>query len=161
MHLEKNRDLIIYIVIIIVAIFFMIITVFGTNPETVIAIATIALVTVTVFLVRATIQLANITKNQDKPRLYFYLINEDAGVNLYIENVGKGAAIDVHFKMGSMIITFPVISLRDKIQLPVADLKEFQIENLTYKDINEMPMNSNRTVKPQLILWHNSKAFVN
>ncbi len=45
-----------------------------THSGTLIAIATIALVIATVLLVWATMQLANITKNQDKPWLHSYIM---------------------------------------------------------------------------------------
>ncbi|MBU3967692.1 MAG: hypothetical protein KKG76_10015 [Euryarchaeota archaeon] len=122
---------------------------------TITAFATIFLVIVTGLLVLATLQLANITKNQDKPWLYFYWKNDDDGVNLYVKNVGKGVAVDVQYRIGAHKRTIDAISPKEKkllSKIPVDDKEEFQIDDLTYKDINLMPMNQNRTVNPKIIL---------
>jgi phosphoribosylanthranilate isomerase len=110
MYLEKIRKMKVRIIIAIVAIASLIYVIISVDktPENITAIATVALVIVTIFLVYANSQLANITenlvyanlqlvqitKNQDKPYLHFYAKQDGS---IYIKNAGKGAALNVEY----------------------------------------------------------------
>lgn len=137
MYLEKIRKMKMRITIAIVAAVAIassiyVISVYDIKPEIFTAIATIALVIVTIFLVWANLQLVNITKNQDRPYLHFYAKRNGS---IYIKNVGKGVALNVEYmyiKNGrpeGTIRTWDALSPKEKfpldIRYPVLDNEGF------------------------------------
>lgn len=122
------------------------------------AIATVTLAIVTLFLAKATIQLANITKNQDKPWLHFYFIlgdiNKITKDMLYVKNIGKGAALDVKFTVNNGVqYTLDALAPSQKyvvLKLLSDDVKEYVIDEITYKDINEKPKKQQK-VEPKIM----------
>lgn len=110
MYLEKIRKMKERITIAIVAIASLIYVIISVDktPEIITAIATIALVIVTIYLVSANLQLVNVTKNivsanlrlvkitenQDRPYLHSYAKQDGS---IYIKNVGKGVALNVEY----------------------------------------------------------------
>lgn len=115
------------------------------HSGTITAIATIALAIVTVFLVKATIQLADISKNQDKPWLHFYYMYVDDRNQLYVKNIGKGAALEVEFtvKNGGLPAHQQKLDALAPSQefvvlsLPSDDSNIYEIDEIMYKDINK------------------------
>ncbi len=109
MYLEKIISLKVPIVITILAIVSIIITFLflGMSPETVTAIATIALVVATIYIAYFNMKL---WIAQDKPWIYYsikevnyHFINEPSRLMIFVKNVGKGAALDVQSKVDEPI----------------------------------------------------------
>lgn len=128
-----------------------------THSGTLTSIATIALVIATVFLVRATLQLANITNNQDKPCLIFDYIetkapieiadgvysNDEFRKNIFVKNIGKGHAFKIKFEFYPLSgktrnYSFDVIPSGDKKFLCTLDSLEFETSRISYYDINKI-----------------------
>ncbi|OGM11229.1 hypothetical protein A2Z22_00730 [Candidatus Woesebacteria bacterium RBG_16_34_12] len=129
------------------------------------AIATVALVIVTGFLVWATKQLVNITKNQDKPWLHFYFRLGDFKTidRLYVKNIGKGAALEVEFtlKHGLIAYTQKLDALAptqefalpgdfDSSEIPPDNSKIYEIDKIMYKDINKNAINQPK-IEPKIM----------
>jgi hypothetical protein len=133
------------------------------------AIATIALFIVTGYLAKATIQLTNITKNQDKPWLHFYFMLGDKSITndwLYVKNIGKGAALDVKFnvKIGGIPTiqqTLDALAPSQEfvvLKLPSDNTKEYEIDEISYKDINEKPINQ-QNIQPKIMNFNTYTDF--
>lgn len=132
------------------------------HSGTITAISTVALAIVTVFLVRATIQLANITKNQDKPWLHFYFMLSDGRSfnhdRLYVKNIGKGAALEVEFtvKHGGLPAyqqKLDALAPSQKfvvLDIPPDNSEIYEIDEIMYKDINKNAINQQK-IDPKIM----------
>lgn len=148
------------IVLILIVIAYLIL---GKSPETFIAIATIALVAATIYIAYFNMKL---WIAQDKPWLCSY--HKLADNRSYIKNVGKGAALGVKFTLkfgGSPRYqqSIPCLSPNEEYaftkspESPVLDTKgnvmEYEIDEITYKDINGITKNQ-KLNKPIIVdLW--------
>lgn len=144
------------------------ITALDIHYGTITAIATIALVLATVFLVKATTQLTNITKNQDKPWLHFYFMLADnrlyANDKIYVKNIGKGSAFEVKFtvkygglrayqqKLDALAPTqeFALPGVFHSLETPPDNLKIYEIDEIMYKDINKNAINQQK-IEPKIM----------
>jgi hypothetical protein len=134
----------------------------NTNSGIITAIATAALAIVTLFLVRATIQLANITKNQDKPWLHFYYILAEGGLHsndkLYVKNIGKGAAFEVEYTIkhrGIQYLEHKLGALAPGqkftvLNMPSNNSEPYEIDEIKYKDINNTPITQQK-IEPMIM----------
>jgi hypothetical protein len=116
------------------------------------AIATILLVIVTYFLVKATRQLTDVSKKtwiaHDRPLLRFYIkrhkTTPDIPIfDLYIKNVGKGNALDILFdiymdnKLEPEPLHINLLSVGEERKIKqLVGSRTIDIEELMYEDIN-------------------------
>ncbi len=142
---EKIRETRVPIAIAVLTIIFAIVaySVLGNQPETFTAIATIALVTATIYIAYLNLKL---WQAQDRPWLMFDVrcmdwAGGDRKCFMYVTNIGKGPAIEVTFRTLNKVFHYGSLTpgigqLVEAVPFPLPP-DGIQIRDISYADISQ------------------------